>query len=341
MNLHTIQELKMRQRLPLDIKVRMTQQRIREWINEYGEDGVYISFSGGKDSTVLLHIVRELYPNVKAMFVDTGLEYPEIRDFVRTFDNVDIVRPKMNFKQVIEKYGYPFISKEVSKSVYMARRKKDGMYYKKLTGELKDKKGNKSLFCNEKYKFFLSAPFTIGSNCCEILKKAPAHAYDKATGRVKITAQMADESRNRTTRWLQYGCNAFDLKSPVSNPLSFWTEQDILKYIKQNNIKICSVYGDVVVDYDSEDQFDGQLDFSDLGLMTDTRKYKTTGCSRTGCMFCGYGCHLEKSPNRFERMKETHPKQYEYIMKPVEKGGLGYKEVIDWINEHGNLNIKY
>lgn len=64
-------------------------------------------------------------------------------------------------------------------------------------------------------------------------------------------------------------------------------------------------------------------------------------CSRTGCMFCGYGCHLEKSPTRFEQMKETHPKQYAYIMKPVEEGGLGYKDVIDWINQHGNMDIKY
>ena len=114
MALHTIQELKMRQRLPLDIKVRMTQQRIREWVNEFGVDGVYVSFSGGKDSTVLLHIARQIYPDMKACFVDTGLEYPEIREFVKTFDNVDIVRPSMNFKQVIEKYGYPFISKEVA-----------------------------------------------------------------------------------------------------------------------------------------------------------------------------------------------------------------------------------
>lgn len=92
MALHTIQELQMRQRLPLEVKILMTQQRIREWIQEYGEDGVYISFSGGKDSTVLLHLVRELYPNVRAMFVDTGLEYPEIREFVKTFDNAENIK---------------------------------------------------------------------------------------------------------------------------------------------------------------------------------------------------------------------------------------------------------
>ena len=68
---------------------------------------------------------------------------------------------------------------------------------------------------------------------------------------------------------------------------------------------------------------------------------KTTGCERTGCMFCGYGCHLEKSPGRVEKMKLTHPKQYEYIMKSWDEGGLGFKEIIDWINEHGNLNIRY
>lgn len=119
---HTLQELKIRQALPLDIKISMTKQRIREWVEHFGVDGVYVSFSGGKDSTVLLHIARQIYPDIKAVFVDTGLEYPEIREFVKTFDNVDWIKPKMNFKQVIEKYGYPFISKEVSECVQGARK---------------------------------------------------------------------------------------------------------------------------------------------------------------------------------------------------------------------------
>lgn len=121
-NKHVISDLYQMQSLPLNAKVRMTQRRIREWVDEYGEDGVYISFSGGKDSTVLLDIARKLYPNIKAMFVDTGLEYPEIRKFVKQFDNVDWIKPKMTFRQVIERYGYPFISKEVSECVYGARK---------------------------------------------------------------------------------------------------------------------------------------------------------------------------------------------------------------------------
>lgn len=110
------------QAAPLSVKVSLTKQRIREWVNAWGIDGVYVSFSGGKDSTVLLHIAREMYPEIKAVFINTGLEYPEIVQFVKTFDNVDIIRPKMSFRQVIEKYGYPFISKEVSECVYGARR---------------------------------------------------------------------------------------------------------------------------------------------------------------------------------------------------------------------------
>ena len=121
-NVHTISDLYQMQALPLKIKISMTKRRIRDWVNEYGVNGVYISFSGGKDSTVLLHIAREMYPEIKAVFSDTGLEYPEIRQFVKTFDNVDIVRPKMGFKQVCEQYGFPLISKEVSESVFGARK---------------------------------------------------------------------------------------------------------------------------------------------------------------------------------------------------------------------------
>jgi len=193
---------------------------------------------------------------------------------------------------------------------------------------------NRSSFSLEKYQFMLEAPFEISNKCCNVMKKAPVHAYAKETGRKPITGQMAEESRLRTQKWLQAGCNAFDSKHPISNPMSFWTEQDVLQYIKQNNIKIASVYGEIT--YESD-----QMDICEFGLAEDVRKLKTTGCNRTGCMFCAYGCHLEKSPNRFERMKETHPKQYDYIMRPKDKGGLGYKEIIDWINEHGNMNIKY
>ena len=117
----TNEQLKQLQALPLDIKIRKTEQRIREWY-EHWEGGVYVSFSGGKDSTVLLDIVRRLYPDVPAVFSDTGLEYPEIKEFVKTFPNVTIVRPKHSFKEILTKYGYPIISKEVANTVDNASR---------------------------------------------------------------------------------------------------------------------------------------------------------------------------------------------------------------------------
>ena len=112
-----INELRTMQSYPLDLKIMKTKLRIQEWVSYYGLEGVYVSFSGGKDSTVLLHIARELYPNIKALYVDTGLEYPEVKKHVKTWDNVDIIRPKISFKQVIEKYGYPVISKEQSQYI--------------------------------------------------------------------------------------------------------------------------------------------------------------------------------------------------------------------------------
>ena len=154
-----------------------------------------------------------------------------------------------------------------------------------------------------------------------------------------MTAQMAAESRLRTQAWLKNGCNAFDAKKQVSNPMGFWTEQDVLLYIYKYKIPIASVYGDVIKDK----EISGQMDIGDFGLLDDeTPLLRTTGLKRTGCVFCGFGCHLEKpGEGRFEKLRETHPKIYEWLLKPWADGGLGYKEVIDWINENGNLHIRY
>lgn len=116
------QELQQYQALTLEQKIEMTKARIKAWVDHFGIDGVYVSFSGGKDSTVLLHIVRQMYPNIKAMFIDVPTQYPELRAFAEKFDNVDIIKPKISFMQVCEKYGFPMISKEVSESVQGAKK---------------------------------------------------------------------------------------------------------------------------------------------------------------------------------------------------------------------------
>ncbi len=354
------------QALPLDAKINMTAQRIRGWVDEFGEDGVYISFSGGKDSTVLVDIARNVceYQRIPLVFVDTGLEYPEIREFVKGYENVTCLRPKMDFKRVIERYGYPFFSKEVSFSIAVGRK-----YMRRIGAETREQRQEvlrevqsgrradgvptkvkqlfgagqyyKGIFDRSRYLFALDAPFEISSACCRVMKKAPVHKYERRTGRMPMTAQMAEESQIRMTQWLQHGCNAFDAKRPISNPMSFWTEQDVLWYIKERGLPIASVYGEIVMDYEKMKQCENQMSLADLGIFESRPPLKTTGWKRTGCMFCGYGAHLEKSPNRFERMKQTHPGLYAYIMKPTEDGGLGYQEIIDWINEHGKMRIRY
>lgn len=118
---HDAERLKELQSLDLNYKIMITQARIIDWYEHYNGN-VCVSFSGGKDSTVLLHIARQIYPDIPAVFSNTGLEYPEIQKFVKGFDNVDIVTPSMNFGQVITEFGYPIIGKEVAEAIYYARR---------------------------------------------------------------------------------------------------------------------------------------------------------------------------------------------------------------------------
>lgn len=339
MNRHNAWDLAQMQSLPLEQKIIMSKQRIRQWYEHYDGE-VYVSFSGGKDSTVLLHLVRSLYPDVEAVFCDTGLEYPEIKEFVRTFENVKWIRPKKSFRQVIQEYGYPVISKEISQIVREAKigiNRNDGSYKYRIqritgTGNYAPKDGKKSRYDVSHYRYLLDAPFDISEKCCSIMKKQPSRRYAKESGKKVILGTMASESRLRHQRWIKYGCNAFDASgdNQSSNPLSFWTEQDILHYIKKYNIPYCSVYGEIVADMASD--FEGQATIYDAIEDYDGIKLKTTGCNRTGCMFCMLGCHLDRNPNRFQRMKETHPQIYEYCMKPIEEGGLGLAKVLDYIN---------
>ena len=213
-----------------------------------------------------------------------------------------------------------------------------GMLTKNQTIKANIPSEDRSQYSLEKYKFMLDAPFEISNKCCNVMKKTPAHDYYKKTSRVPITAQMAEESRLREQKWLQNGCNGFNLKIPTSNPMAFWTEQDILEYIVKYDIEICSVYGDIVED--SRDQIEGQMHLSDYGLAEKGKcYYKCTGCKRTGCMLCGFGCHLEKSPNRFEMLKQTHPKMYE-LLDTVKNNGYTMRQAIEYLNEFGGLDIK-
>lgn len=309
---HTASDLAQMQSLPLKHKIVMSQLRIRSWYDEWNGE-VYLSFSGGKDSTVLKHLIETtsgVY-DVPAVFVDTGLEYPEIRKFATERADV-VLRPEMRFDEVVKTYGYPVPTKRVADCVEGARRNPNSTRMLRLKGELGGRKdGKPSKFDCPQWAYLLDAPFKISAKCCDVMKKRPIKKYGKLSGKKPYIGVMASESQARKQEWLKNGCNAYNSNDPASRPLSFWTEQDILQYIVENNLEYAPVYGEIKQD--------------------ENGKWYTTGCDRTGCMFCLFGCHLQKGKNRFQLMKETHPRQYEYCMRPIEEKGLGLKTVLEYI----------
>lgn len=361
----TKEDLKRFQAEPLRDKVQRSLAKIGEWFCHWN-DNVYVAFSGGKDSTVLADLCalwcKLTGATLYLVFVNTGLEYPEIQKFVKEYAEylrkkhginveLEIIRPKMRFDEVIKAYGYPLISKETSKVVSAAKRldsKFGDVARARLSGTHKMKDGNVSMYNCSKYEPLLECDFDISDVCCSIMKKKPSHDYAKRTGRKAMTATMADKSRLRTQQWLMHGCNGFDLGNPTSNPMSFWTEQDVLWYIKEESLPYASVYGDIIYEEEPE-----QMRLEDFGIFGEERPRLTTSkCKRTGCIFCAFGCHLEKEPTRFQLLRESHPKQYKYcigggaydengVWKPNENG-LGMGHVFDECNKiYGDDFIKY
>ena len=298
-----------RKNLPYELKLQLTRKRIEDWYSDWNGD-VYISFSGGLDSTVLLHLVRNhLYDDIPAVFVDTGLEYPELKEFVKTFDYVTILKSKKSFRQVIKEYGYPVVSKETAAKIRKLKHGNLSDRYRNylLHGDERGKLGKLA----EKWKPLLSAPFDVSEKCCDVMKKQPFKEYHKKTNRVPYVGVTQDDSFERRRKYEKTGCNVYDSNTPKSQPLGFWTHQDILRYAYENKLKICSVYGEII---------------EENGV------YKNTGVKHTGCMFCGFGAHLEEEPNRFQLMEDTHPQLWDYCMKDWENGGLGLNKVLDFIN---------
>lgn len=348
-------ELIMLQSLPLEIKIEKTKLRIQEFVNYFGIDGVYLSFSGGKDSSVLAHIIQEMYgAKIPFLFANTGLEFPELVDHVKYIEisyenfleninnyNIDklkkinktknlhsldvikmdrpnlvIVKPKKTFIQVLKEDGYPILSKVNAFRINQVKTptKKNSHTRKiRLNNYVLNKDGTFSKTRNavmipKKWRYLIEAPFKISSKCCDNFKKKPFKEYEKETGRKPIIGILAEESQSRKKSYLKTGCNSFDKMKSTCTPIAFWREQDILEYILKFNVKIPSVYGEIKRD-------------------NKTKFLYTTGESRTGCVFCMFGMHLEKGENRFQRLERTHPKLHNYCMEQ-----LGFKDVCDYMH---------
>lgn len=323
-------QLRQRQSLPRDVKPYYTEIKLQQW-KEYwwarGKD-IMLSFSGGLQSTVLKHIAEKTLGNsILYAFSNTRNEHPKNIKFVRTHKNVEWVYPDLTPEEVIIQKGYPVISKKVSRYARDLQgdpERNQATRHLRETGYTRDGKYSPTMKMPELWKFLSKAPFNISEECCEVLKKQPLKKLQKKFDAVAVIGEIAEEGQERERRYLEYGCNAFDTDEPLSRPLGFWTQQDILHYIVENKVEYSEAYGKIVTGKDG--------------------KLTTTGEKRTGCMMCGLGCHLEKCPNRFHRMQPDYPKMYDYFIGGGEfnkdglwipnSKGLGYGFVLDYINGH-------
>lgn len=256
----------------------------------------YVGFSGGTDSTVLLDIVRRfINRDIKAVYCNTGNEWPEIVKCVRQTENVIIIRPEMTVKQVLDKYGFPLISKEQAQNIREAKHtKSEALLYKRLNGSKNSRyKSGKISDC---WQFLINAKFEVSEKCCACLKKRPFYKYEKETGEAPILGIMTEESELRSSQYIRRGgCNSFTGRL-ASYPISIFTERDIWEY--KNKFKIS---------------------FSPI--------YDIPGVKQTGCMFCGFGAHLEKNFSRFELLYDLHPKAYSLFMD-YQNNGITYREAL-------------
>jgi 3'-phosphoadenosine 5'-phosphosulfate sulfotransferase (PAPS reductase)/FAD synthetase len=307
------------QALPRDLKLAKTKRRIEEAVYRFGVDGVYCSYSGGKDSSVLLHILHSMYGSrIPAVFCDTGLEDRRLREFAMHRANF-VIKPKTSPMETITKYGYPIISKPQAMAIRkLTTQNLSPAYRNKLL--YGDEKGVAGML-SAKWHYLLEADFKISELCCAVVKKRPFYAYEKESGRIPITGMTAAESAQRAINYVREGgCNAFDLKHPHSQPLGFWTDQDILAYIDFYKVPIAPPYGEVVLQ---------------------GNEFCTTCERRTGCQYCCFGVHMEpKDDKRFLRMKKADPQLYDYCIRGgkynengiwVPSQGLGMWHVLDTI----------
>ena len=291
-------ELKERQGWTLEQKIDHSLGVIDQFVGRLGLEHTYVSFSGGKDSTIVLWLARKLYPDIKAVFCNTGNEYPDLVRFVREERdlrgaNIEIIQPKIKPKDVLSIYGFPLISKDISEKVWYARNKPSSERAKLCLGQ------SKSAFysLSSKYKYLLKEKYEIHSQCCKELKEKPLIKFGKANNIFPIIGIMAEESLRRTTMYIRQGqCNTFGEQGGKikSMPLSIWLEGDIWNCIEKYHIPISDIY----------------------------RK----GATRTGCMFCGYGCQF-KNDNRLQLVHDLYPKWYETFMNYT-NNGVTYREAM-------------
>jgi 3'-phosphoadenosine 5'-phosphosulfate sulfotransferase (PAPS reductase)/FAD synthetase len=296
-------QLKQLVSLAPNLKLQRTERKIYDFLGGVGWQA-YVAWSGGLDSRVMLDVIRRMGigPNrVPAVFINTGLEYPEVLEVALRHANV-VLRPEMSFGQVVKKYGYPVIGKKAAqhisevRSAYRKGNRDSATVRLRMTGITTAGKHSPLGKISEKWKHLCEAPFEVSPKCCDVLKKGPAKAYEESTGKHPMIGMRVCDSNNRERAFLhnrQGSCNSFG-ERPSSWPLAIWTDEDIWWYIRKFNLDYPSLYDH--------------------------------GATGTGCYACMFGIHMEKGENRFQRMFTTHPKHWRQCMD-----GFGCRKVMEYI----------
>lgn len=280
-------------------------QKIRQIVNQYGEENFYISFSGGKDSTVLSALVDMALPNnlIPRVYADTGIELNMIRDFVfdmvKTDDRVVIIKPSVPIKTMLERDGYPFKSKEHSHIVDIYNR--NGMDCITVPRYLGEREGYGARYsCPKILRYQFTDEFKkhlkISDKCCLRMKEEPLDRWSKEHNKsCRILGIMPSEGgRRATTKCLAFKNNgkvlSFHPLAPVTKAWENW-------FIDTYNVEICDIYKPP---YNFE---------------------------RTGCKGCPFAIHLQDELDTLEKYFPNERKQCEIIWKPVydEYRRIGYR----------------
>jgi hypothetical protein len=329
------------------------------------EGDLTICFSGGKDSSLLLDMYCELIAGtkwankpVKVAFADTTNETAAMRKFIKEFipyiskkHGVQIdfeeTRPRhgLTWAGFVKDNGIPLISKDQSKVIRTVKAdmlatgcdfetvrrlaRQDERAVKELfdigfskTGVLaltgwvsKRQEFGKHFMLSKVWMPMVCCPIDLTEQCCVKIKES---ALDSVNDGNRMTGEQAAESKKREAVYLKTGCNARMADGNyTSKPFGAMTADGILYAIDFRGTPICSDYGSVVKDEDGH--------------------FRCTKAQRTGCALCGFGCQYDTE--RFVRLQETEPAKVRFAFKPKSEGGAGYKEAIEYMNEHCGTKV--
>lgn len=294
------EQLKIMQSYPLEKKIEKTISVLEEAAAEFGLENLVLGYSGGKDSEVLSHIIKHHWKkDILHIFSNTTCEFPETLKRVREKamnEDIDIVMVSPDMSFNQVVKTHGFPM--ISKNISKSIRIHNRTESSETEWKIKDYMERRE----KKWVNALGCPFS--DRCCDKLKKEPMRRFQKAFGvKCAIVGTTAEESRQRTKEWIATGCNSFNGTNPKSMPLSIWTEKDIWEYIDKYNVKIAEIY--------------------------------KMGYNRNGCLYCGFGVHLQKEgENRIKMMKNTHPHAYGVFLR-------NYAKYFDMMKELGYSGFEY